>query len=102
MKQIVKSFVMAMAVTASLPVYAAAPSGYYSSCENKGGKSLLTALHSTIGAHTTVSYKGLLDLYKTSDVYPDGKIWDMYSPVCQCLVEYMSQILPSGYTSDVL
>lgn len=79
MKQIVKSFVMAMAVTASLPVYAAAPSGYYSSCENKGGKSLLTALHSTIGAHTTVSYKGLLDLYKTSDVYPDGKIWDMYS-----------------------
>lgn len=79
MKYTVKSFVMALAVTASLPVYAAAPSGYYSSCENKGGKSLLTALHSTIGAHATVSYKGLLDLYKTSDVYPDGKIWDMYS-----------------------
>ncbi len=35
MKQIVKSFVMAMAVTASLPVYAAAPSGYYSSCEKR-------------------------------------------------------------------
>ncbi|MDE6854159.1 MAG: endonuclease [Muribaculaceae bacterium] len=71
--------ISACVALAALSGHAAAPSGYYSSCENKGGKSLLTALHSTIGAHTTVSYKGLLELYKTSDVYPDGKIWDMYS-----------------------
>ncbi len=60
-------------------VTAAPPAGYYSSCENKGGAALLTALHTKINAHTTVSYKGLLDLYKKSDVYPDGTIWDMYS-----------------------
>ena len=69
----------AMAATAST-AFAAEPSGYYNSCENKSGRDLLVALHNTVGSHTTVSYDGLYDLYKTSDVYPeDGKIWDMYS-----------------------
>lgn len=58
---------------------AAAPSGYYSSCENKGGRELLTALHSVINDHNDVSYAGLWTLYYTSDVDADGKIWDMYS-----------------------
>ena len=58
---------------------AAVPSGYYSSCENKSGAALLTALNQKISSHTTISYKGLLDLYKTSDVKANGKIWDMYS-----------------------
>ncbi|MDE6098122.1 MAG: endonuclease [Muribaculaceae bacterium] len=58
---------------------ASEPADYYSSCENKGGRNLLSALQQKIGPHTTVSYDALLDLYKTSDVYPDGKIWDMYS-----------------------
>lgn len=58
---------------------AEAPSGYYDDCENRGGKSLLEALHSTITQHTTVSYSGLWDLYHTSDVDDNGKIWDMYS-----------------------
>ncbi|MDE6332499.1 MAG: hypothetical protein K2L80_07840, partial [Muribaculaceae bacterium] len=54
---------------------ASEPADYYSSCENKGGRNLLSALQQKIGPHTTVSYDALLDLYKTSDVYPDGKIW---------------------------
>jgi len=58
---------------------AEAPAGYYDNCENRGGQSLLTALTATIGDHTTISYNGLWDLYKTSDVKPNGKIWDMYS-----------------------
>lgn len=58
---------------------AEAPAGYYSGAENKSGRNLLSALHDKIGPHTTVSYDGLLTLYKTSDVYPNGKIWDMYS-----------------------
>ena len=58
---------------------AEAPAGYYSSCENKGGRTLLSALHSKVGPHTVVSYDGLWDLFKTSDVKPNGKIWDMYS-----------------------
>lgn len=61
------------------PAFAAAPSGYYSRCENKGGRNLLIALHETIGSHTTVSYDGLWNVYPKSDVKPNGKIWDMYS-----------------------
>ncbi len=79
--QQIRLFSAAVAFTASASaVFAAEPAGYYSSCEDKYGKDLLSALCAKIGSHTTVSYGGLLDLYKTSDVYPeDGKIWDMYS-----------------------
>lgn len=62
-----------------VPALAEAPAGYYTGCEGKSGKALLQQLNAVIGAHTTVSYKGLWDLYKTSDVKPNGKIWDMYS-----------------------
>lgn len=58
---------------------AEAPAGYYNGAENKCGRDLLVALHQKVGPHTTVSYDGLLSLYRTSDVYPNGKIWDMYS-----------------------
>ncbi len=57
----------------------AAPSGYYQQAENKSGKNLLVALKGVISAHTTVSYKGLPDLYKTTDATANGKVWDMYS-----------------------
>ncbi|MBD5234137.1 MAG: hypothetical protein HDS65_08180 [Bacteroidales bacterium] len=67
------------AMCTSTTIMAEAPSGYYTSCENKGGAALLTALYTKINSHTVVSYAGLLDLYKKSDVYPDGTIWDMYS-----------------------
>lgn len=62
-----------------MSLHAEIPSGYYSACEGKTGQALLTALYQTITDHTTVSYSGLWDLYKTSDVDANGKIWDMYS-----------------------
>jgi len=58
---------------------AAEPSGYYTSCEGKSGKVLLQQLEKVVGNHTTVSYDGLFDLYKTSDARPNGTVWDMYS-----------------------
>lgn len=67
------------AMLAATGAQAEAPAGYYSSCENKGGRNLLTALHSKVGPHTVVSYDGLWNLFATSDVKPNGKIWDMYS-----------------------
>ncbi|MDE6277621.1 MAG: endonuclease [Muribaculaceae bacterium] len=76
-----KHIVLAVA-SASASIFAstaAEPAGYYSSCENKGGRSLLSALHAKIGPHTTVGYDELYDLYKTSDVRGNGRIWDMYS-----------------------
>lgn len=60
-------------------VNATEPSGYYSACEGKSGAALLSALNSKIGSHTNVGYDGLWNVYKTSDVKPNGKIWDMYS-----------------------
>ncbi|MDE6135720.1 MAG: endonuclease, partial [Muribaculaceae bacterium] len=81
MKQMIslKAAALFMAALTAGSAFAAEPAGYYSTCEGKGGTSLLSALHSKISNHTTISYNGLWDLYKKSDVYPDGKIWDMYS-----------------------
>lgn len=58
---------------------AAEPDGYYSSCEGKSGKALLQQLQAVVGQHTTVSYKSLPELYRTTDVRPNGTVWDMYS-----------------------
>lgn len=55
------------------------PAGYYSTCENKGGKNLLQALNTKVGPHTVVSYDGLWTLYEKSDVYDNGMLWDIYS-----------------------
>jgi len=66
-------------IGAAFATIAAEPDGYYSSCENKSGAALLSALYSKVGPHTTVSYDGLWTVYAQSDVKPNGKIWDMYS-----------------------
>lgn len=58
---------------------AAVPGGYYDSCKGKSGAALLRELQNVIGDHTNVGYNGLWDLYETSDVDNNGKIWDMYS-----------------------
>ena len=55
------------------------PSGYYTSCENKYGAALLTALCSKVSSHTTISYSGLWSAFKSTDTKDNGKIWDMYS-----------------------
>lgn len=74
-----KGAVLALALASTAVAFAAEPAGYYSTCENKSGAALLSALCKKVGPHTSVGYDGLLKLYKTSDVYPDGTIWDMYS-----------------------
>ena len=56
----------------AVSAHAVEPAGYYTPCENKGGSSLLSALCEKVGPHTVISYDGLLDLYKTSDVYSDA------------------------------
>ena len=58
---------------------AQAPATYYNRCEGLGGAQLLEALEQVVGPHNNVGYSGLWTLYGTSDGYPDGKIWDMYS-----------------------
>ncbi len=68
------------AIVWSNSAFAEIPNGYYDDCENKtGGKTLLQALFKTISSHDNVGYDGLWNVYKTSDVDENGKIWDMYS-----------------------
>lgn len=74
-----KGAVLALALASTAVAFAAEPASYYSTCENKSGAALLSALCKKVGPHTNVGYNGLLSLYKTSDVYSDGTIWDMYS-----------------------
>lgn len=73
------TFIVGMLGVASTAAYAEEPDNYYASCEGKSGEALLTALQSVVGSHTTVSYDGLWEVYKDSDVDANGKIWDMYS-----------------------
>ena len=58
---------------------AEAPKGYYNSCENLGGRNLLSELQDVIDNHHNVGYDGLWDVYADSDVRDNGTIWDMYS-----------------------
>ena len=73
------TLILSLSMLAAAGASAAEPSGYYDACHGKGGEALLTALHQKIGSHTTVSYNGLWNVYETSDVRPDGTVWDMYS-----------------------
>lgn len=59
--------------------FAQAPAGYYDSATGTG-YALKTQLYSIIAPHTELTYTpGLWDLYYTSDVRADGKVWDIYS-----------------------
>jgi hypothetical protein len=57
------------------------PAGYYAGTQGLKGSALRVALHNLIKAHTPVSYAGALSAFATTDVKPNGKIWDMYSDV---------------------
>lgn len=59
-------------------VWAVDTETYYSTAEGKSGASLKTTLHKIIKNHTDVGYKGLYDVYETSDDR-NGQVWDMYS-----------------------
>ena len=54
---------------------------YYEQANGKRGAALKTALGEIIQPHVQRSYKDLWEDFKTTDVRPDGKIWDMYSGV---------------------
>lgn len=73
------AFIVAFVATGVTAIEAAEPADYYKSCEGKTGEALLDALHAVVGPHTTVSYDGLWNVYKDSDVDANGKLWDMYS-----------------------
>lgn len=73
------SFIYLMLLTSI--VYSQIPPGYYNSAQGLTGNALKTALHNIIDNHTQVSYNGLWNAYKKTDIKPNGKVWDMYSDI---------------------
>ena len=62
-------------------IFGQIPSGYYTNAQNKKGYALRYALYNIIKSHTTISYAGLWTAFQTTDVKPNGKVWDMYSDI---------------------
>ncbi|MGM9708788.1 MAG: endonuclease, partial [Prevotella sp.] len=54
---------------------------YYQSADGNKGKNLKTALYEIIKSPNVKSYSALFECYKSTDLRPDGKIWDMYSNI---------------------
>ena len=57
------------------------PAGYYDNAIGLTGSALRIALHNIINNHTVNSYAFALTAFQTTDVKPNGKVWDMYSDV---------------------
>ena len=57
------------------------PAGYYDSAAGLQGSALRVALHNIIRNHVVNSYAFALTAFATTDVKPNGKIWDMYSDI---------------------
>jgi endonuclease I len=57
------------------------PAGYYAGTTGLKGSALRVALHNLIKNHTVKSYAYALTAFGTTDIKPDGKIWDVYSDV---------------------
>lgn len=71
------TFLSLLFLTSSL--FAQIPDGYYSTTTGKAGAELKTELYTIIKGHTVLSYSDLWNAFKTTDVKPNGKVWDMYS-----------------------
>jgi len=54
---------------------------YYGSAYKLSGTGLRLDLHNIIKNHTSVTYAALWTSFYTTDVKPNGKVWDMYSDV---------------------
>lgn len=61
--------------------HAQIPIAYYDSAQGLQGLPLKLALHNIIKNHTSVTYASLWNYMQTTDVKPDGKVWDIYSDI---------------------
>ncbi len=68
--------------SASISLQAQIPSGYYDGATGTGA-TLKTQLYNIIKNHTTISYEGLYNCYKTTDDVGDlgVYVWDIYSDI---------------------
>jgi hypothetical protein len=72
------------------------PAGYYASTAGLKGSALRVALHNLIHNHTVGSYAGALTAFATTDVKPNGKIWDVYSDIPGGVAPYEYSVGETG------
>ena len=68
-----------LTVVLSLQGLTQPPQGYYSNAYGLSGEELKTALFNIITGHTIVAYNTIPAHFETTDLKPNGKIWDIYS-----------------------
>lgn len=67
----------------------AIPANYYNTVTNQRGAALKTVLYNKIAGHTSVSYTpGVWNAYYTTDIHPNGKVWDIYSTTLDTIPPY--------------
>lgn len=65
------------------------PANYYNTVTNQRGAALKTVLYNKIAGHTSVSYTpGVWNAYYTTDIHPNGKVWDIYSTTLDTIPPY--------------
>ena len=57
------------------------PAGYYDAAQGLSGQAMKQALHDIIDDHAWLQYGGLWTAFQTTDVRPDGFLWDIYSDI---------------------
>ena len=55
------------------------PNGYYNTINGKKAQALKTSLSGLLLNHTVHEYSSLWTFFQSTDMRPDGTIWDMYS-----------------------
>ena len=81
-RNVMKRIILSILTILPIAVTAQIPTGYYNSAAGLSGQSLRVALRNIIRPHTTLTYTpGLWNAYYTTDVKPNGKLWDMYSDI---------------------
>lgn len=68
-----------MILVSTLNSFGTNPNGYYNAINGKKAQILKTALSGLLLNHTVHEYNSLWEFFKSTDVRPDGTIWDMYS-----------------------
>ena len=61
--------------------FAQIPNGYYNNAAGLTGAPLKTALFNIIKVHNERTYANLWTDFQTTDIKPNGKVWDMYSDI---------------------
>ncbi|MEA3287670.1 MAG: endonuclease [Candidatus Marinimicrobia bacterium] len=75
-----KQFLLIFTLTIT-SLWSQIPNGYYNNASGLNGTALQQALHDIIDGHQSQSYSALWTHFQSTDVKPNGKVWDMYSDV---------------------